>query len=126
MNRLRLVPAVALAWITAALATLVPELAAPGALGGWMLALAALVLTTRGRMRAVVVLTLVAAAATASHVALAQSSRTVDLPTGDGRAIEVTAAVTGKAERWASGTSAFDAVATEWRATPLRCGSTLS
>ena len=124
MIRLRLVPAVALTWLVAALATLVPQLASPAALGGWMLALAALVLTARGRMRAVAVLTLVAAAATASHVALAQSSRTLDLPTDDGRAIEVTATVTGKAERWASGTIAFDAVATEWRAghdtTPVR------
>ncbi len=109
---LRLVPAVALAWAAAAAATLSPALAAPVAAAAWLLALGALGMPIRGR--AVVVLTLVAAAATASHVALAQPHRAfvAELRLEGGRAVEISAVVTGKAERWASGTIAFDAVAT--------------
>ena len=116
---LRLAPAVAAAWITAVATTMLPEAAGPLALGAWALAFVALVAlrhTARGWVRAALVLALVAAAAAASHVALAQPSRTVDVPIDGGRAVELTATVTGKAERWASGTIAVDAVITEWRA----------
>ena len=62
----------------------------------------------------VVVFSLVASAAVASHVALAQPMRAglADLALDGGRAVEVSAIVTGKVERRLPGDHVFDAIAT--------------
>ncbi|GAA2014042.1 ComEC/Rec2 family competence protein [Microbacterium ulmi] len=118
---LRLVPVAAAAWGAAAAATLVPAHAWVLALVAWGLGVLSLRAFAR-RMprvvlvlpRVVLVLLLVASAAVASHVALAQPARIAASALGldGGRALTVTAVVTGKAETWVTGTIAFDAVTT--------------
>lgn len=113
----RMLPVAGAAWGAAALCTLLPDAAAAVAVVLWALALAAAGAATvvRGEawavMRAVLVLALVTAAASASHVAFAQPAReaAAGLSVGGGRAIELEAVVTGKAEEWSSGIVAFDA-----------------
>lgn len=123
---MRLVPVAAACWAAAALATLVPACAALVALAAWAVGLVALFAVRRGILRAVVVLALVGVGAVSSHVALAQPARTAASSTAvdGGRALEVIATVTGKAERWASGAVVFDAVASAVRVgartTPIR------
>lgn len=65
-------------------------------------------------MLVVVALALAAAAAAASHVAMAQPARTAaaDFAVAGGRAVDVEATATGKIERRADGSLAFDAHAT--------------
>ncbi|QIG40585.1 MBL fold metallo-hydrolase [Microbacterium sp. 4R-513] len=108
-------PVAAAAWGTAGLATAVPETSVPLAIGAWVAAALALALLFRRRGAALVavVLGLAAAAAIASHVALAQPARSEALAFvgSGGRAVEVTATVMGKVERRVTGELAFDAVA---------------
>lgn len=135
---LRLAPVAAAAWAAAALSTMLPLAAAWCAAGLWMLALGLLTaLAVRGFLTrrgvgdvpvgtpvttlawplVVLMLALVAAASSASHAALAQPARSAAaaVSLSGGRAVEVTAVMTGKAERWSSGTIAFDAVASTLR-----------
>jgi len=122
---LRLVPVAGGVWITAFAATHVPDSAPLMAVVLWLVALgglgAAAAETRRatGSRRAarlalaVLALTLAASAAAASHVALAQPDRTsaAAVATAGGRALTVSATVTGKIERRGD-LLAFDAVAT--------------
>jgi competence protein ComEC len=120
---LRLVPVAAVAWATAYAAVMNPDAAPAVALALWAVAIVAVIasgLATRrrrvpvnGRLVVITVLCLAAAAAAASHVAVAQPARNAaaDLTIGGGRAIAVEATVTGKVERRADGSLAFDAVA---------------
>lgn len=115
---LRLAPVAAAAWSTARVATLAPD-AAPAL--SWMLwGAAAVALLAARRWRtpsrhgvAVFVLTLVVSAAAASQVVVSEPGRAdvAGLHLTGGRALEVTAVVTGKVERWGDGI-AFDARAT--------------
>lgn len=136
-GRLRLIPVVAVAWTTALATTMVPD-AAPAVAGVlWLLACAALGLATRRPARrarlavAVVVLALAAGGAAASHVAFAQPARehVAELAVSGGRAIELRAVVSGKVERRADGTLAFDAIASSVtigsRTTPVRAEITV-
>ncbi|HEX5728158.1 ComEC/Rec2 family competence protein [Microbacterium sp.] len=122
---LRLVPVALAAWAAALVTTMHPGAGAPVALALWtlsLLALASIVQAGRsGRMRrrighsgAIVVLALVAAAAAASHGALAQPARAEAerFALGGGRAVILQAIVTGKVETRATGEWGFDAVAT--------------
>ena len=131
-RRLRLVPVACACWMTSLLATLVPEASAPAAIVLWVLGgiavpwSAASVRRSRragariavrqapAAWRVVVVFALVASAAVASHVALAQPLRAgvADLALDGGRAVVVSAIVTGKIERRLAGDHAFDAIAT--------------
>lgn len=129
--RVRLVPVAAAAWATALATTFVPIIAGPVALTLWASAGALVVTMARrrtqpapsrsrlGRRGVVIgVLLLVAAAATASHVALAQPARdgAAGLAVSGGRALTIDATVTGKVERRASGHLEFDAVASRIQA----------
>ncbi|SIT74034.1 ComEC/Rec2 family competence protein [Microbacterium sp. RU33B] len=115
----RLLPVAAATWVAAAVCTLVPGVARSAALAAWVCAVAALCLAAALRARpgavarTIVVLALACAAAAASSVAFAQPTRSAaaELGVGGGRAIEVAAVVTGKAEEWSTGIVAFDAVA---------------
>jgi competence protein ComEC len=84
-------------------------LAAAGALPRWMPRA-----DVRRHVVVIVILAIASAAAAASHVALAQPPReaATELAIDGGRAITVEATVTGKVERRAGGSVAFDAVAT--------------
>lgn len=129
---LRLVPVAVAAWLAAAVTTTLPEAAPAVALACWacvVAALAIVALESRSGRRVpsplrliapaavVIVLTLLVGAAAASHTALAQPQRAAaaELPVSGGRALEVTAVMTGKAERWSSGVVVFDAIASEVR-----------
>lgn len=123
---LHLLPVVAAAWIAAGVATHIPA-SAPGlAIGAWMLVVAVIVTAFRARSsgmrRALVIMVLAvcAAAASASHVALAQPARDalLERAVDGGRAIDVEAVVTGKIEPRVDGTLAFDA-----RAISVRVGA---
>lgn len=115
----RLLPVAAATWVAAALCTLVPDVARPAALSAWACTVAALCLAAALRARpgavarTIAVLALACAAAAASAVAFAHPTRSAaaELGVGGGRAIEVAAVVTGKAEEWSTGIVAFDAVA---------------
>ena len=114
-HRWRLVPVAAVAWIVAAVTTLVPSISPVVAVVAWLTAiggLAALVRRPRPLLLAFV-LAAVAGAVAASSVSYAQPARTaaVDLALGGGRAVEVTADVIGKVEHRASGELVFDALA---------------
>ncbi|WP_019179034.1 ComEC/Rec2 family competence protein [Microbacterium yannicii] len=127
-GRLRLLPVLAATWSTGATAILAPSAAGTIAIVLWVAGLGGVVVLacrcgrrTRhagsagaGRRTAlVIVLSLAASAAAASHVALAQPARAemALLANGDGRALEVTAEVVGKIERRTDGSLAFDAIA---------------
>lgn len=123
-GRYRLLPVVAGAWATSFAATTIPDAAPAVATALWAATIAALVAITRTRpaggprfVLLIAAMCLAAAAASASHVALATPARDglADLAIGGGRAIEVQAEVTGKVERRADGSLAFDAIATEVR-----------
>ncbi|WP_404433063.1 ComEC/Rec2 family competence protein [Microbacterium lacus] len=124
--RLRLLPVVAGAWVTAFLTITFPLAAGPLAAALWALALCGLAVAARGvspwgRIPVIVVLlALVAAASTASHVAFASPARESIEKIGwqGGRALEVEATVVGKVERWSDGSLAFDARAVWWRLGP--------
>lgn len=109
-------PVAVAAWGASIAVTVVPPSAPGTALGGWAAVLLGLALLARrsSPVLLVVVLGLSAMAATASHVALAQPSRAqaIELAGAGGRAVEVTAEVVGKVERWSTGELVFDAVAT--------------
>lgn len=120
---LRLAPVAAAAWASGLAATVRPAWAVWIALVLWCGALGALAWAALRRhgdearaarvSSVVVVLTLAAGAAAASHVAVAQPAReaalAIDL--SDGRAVVVHATVVGKVESRADGSLAFDAVA---------------
>ncbi|MFH8249965.1 ComEC/Rec2 family competence protein [Microbacterium sp. B2969] len=126
IRRLRLVPVAALAWCTAAGATLVPAASVPMAAAAWSATAVALVVLLRRAPRrplvVVVVLAFAAAAVVASHVALAQPARTAlsALAVEGGRAVEITARVVGKVERRATtGQLVFDAQASRVATGPV-------
>ncbi len=127
--RLRLIPVALAAWAAALVATWVPAAAPPLALALWGVAALAIAVEamrrTRGAngrvWRVVGVLCIVAAAAAASHVALAQPARTEvqRFALEGGRAVVIDAVVVGKVERTASGQLAFDAIATRLATGPI-------
>lgn len=111
---LRLIPVAVAAWGAAGAATHAPAASAMIALGCWMLVAGALMVAWRRPRRTAGTLAAVAlacAAATASHVALAQPSRAAAaaLEIDGGRVLAVAATVVGKVERGAAGWR-FDAV----------------
>ncbi|GAA1952056.1 ComEC/Rec2 family competence protein [Microbacterium deminutum] len=121
---LRLVPAAAAAWAASLAAVMAPDAAPALAIVLWSVAILVIVAAAawtgrgaprfvRGQVIAVVVLAAAAGAAAASHAALAQPERVAvaELAIDGGRAITVEATVTGKVERRAGGTVAFDAIA---------------
>ncbi|SDH23588.1 ComEC/Rec2 family competence protein [Microbacterium pygmaeum] len=122
--RLRLIPVAGACWAVALPVTSAPVLAVPIAATLWTAGLVAIVASAfgayrrrrrrRSTWRVVLILGLLAAAASASHVALAEPGRTeaASLALEGGRAVTVTAIVTGKVERRMSGDYAFDALAT--------------
>lgn len=134
---LRLVPVAGAAWALSAFTILVPAAAPAAALSLWagVLVTVAAIARARGRpfarrssprgassqprpqARAVLVviaLALAGAAAAASHVAMAQPARTAAsaFAVAGGRAVDVEATASGKVERRADGSLAFDAHAT--------------
>lgn len=123
--RRRLLPAAAATWGTALLATLAPDAAGLTAMTLWGLAiLTVITAVARGRSRAgagrpagrtaaLIALALVASAAAASHVAVAQPARVAaeELAVGGGRALAIEATVSGKVEHRPTGEWVFDAVA---------------
>ena len=123
---LRLAPVAAGAWAVALIATTMPTLAGVVALVLWSLSLVALTgigMRRRPRTRSgrrtghadvVLVLALVAAAAAASHVALAQPARieAERFALAGGRAVVIEATVIGKVEHRPTGEWVFDALAT--------------
>lgn len=127
----RLAPVAAGAWAVAGAATMLPAAAVWLAAGLWAAALALLALVVRAARRGrrgtdasrwaiVAVLVLAAGAAAASHVAFALPARAdaASLGLDGGRAVSIDAVVTGKVERRADGTVAFDAVASRVSAGP--------
>lgn len=120
---LRLVPVAGLTWVVAFVSTHQPGGAGGLALALWsavVIAVALLAVHSRKvrdhpRVAALVtVIALAAAAAAASHVALSVPARegVIALELSGGRDVAVHAIVTGKIERRADGSLAFDAVAT--------------
>ncbi|MCR2826421.1 ComEC/Rec2 family competence protein [Microbacterium sp. zg.Y909] len=114
---LRLVPAVGGAWAAALVGAVHVEATPVAAITAWVLCLAALGLTCSTRRPSVrtgfaaAVIACAAAGAVLSHLALAQPGRSVEhLDVDGGRALSVTAVVTGKVEPSALGLG-FDAVA---------------
>ena len=120
--RFRLVPVAAAAWAVAGVSTLSPGIAAAAAWSCWAIALGLVaVLAVRrrhARLGVIAVLTLAAAAATASHVALAQPSRTAleGMALDGGRAVAITADVVGKiisSQNFEAGYTAYDDAAAD-------------
>lgn len=121
--KLRLVPVAAAAWLVAGVSILAPAISPLLAVLLWTAAFGTIVWIARGRvgdrmprhLLPIVVLSLVAAAGAASHVAFAQPGRlaAAAVSVDGGRAISLTATVVGKVERRADGALAFDAVGHE-------------
>lgn len=118
---LRLVPVAAAAWGAAAVSLLVPTGAGWIAVGLWGVVVCALIfaaLVRPGRrMLVLAIVALAVAAAVVSHTALAQPGRAAASALGvdGGRAVEVTAVVTGKPGPTSSGRLRFDAQVSEVR-----------
>jgi competence protein ComEC len=120
-NHLRLVPVAAGTWAAGLLATRLPDVAGPLAMGLWAIALSVLAAAAvrrrrqdrraQGRVVTVVILGMVAAAAASSHVALTQPARSQSqgFALEGGRAVVIDAIVIGKIEQRATGEWAFDA-----------------
>lgn len=113
----RLVPVAAATWLAAGVAAFLPAASPWIALGLWGTAFGAAGIGVLRARRSVVIALIVVSAAlsagAASHVALAQSSRSSvgTLAIGGGRAVSVTATVVGKAEATRAGDVSFDAQA---------------
>ncbi|GAA5198230.1 ComEC/Rec2 family competence protein [Microbacterium jejuense] len=127
---LRLVPVVAAAWVTAAVAIQLPAWTGALSLALWTAVAVTMCVAAflgRGMPRhgvpaalLLLVVSLAAAAAAASHVALAQPARAevAAMALDGGRAVDVVARVVGKVERRADGSQAFDARATRFTTGP--------
>ncbi|MBN9184725.1 MAG: ComEC/Rec2 family competence protein, partial [Microbacterium sp.] len=113
----RLVPVAPATWLAAGVATFLPAASPWIALALWGTAFGAAGIGVLRARRSVVIALIVVSAAlsagAASHVALAQPSRSSagTLAIGGGRAVSVTATVVGKAEATRAGDLSFDAQA---------------